>query len=96
MGLAYDELYGLTPRSFNNKFKGVLTIREERLRDSWEQTRTLMVASLMPHSKKKLKAKDILPLPWDDIKSKNIKIATPEQIAKDVAKHKKILLKKKV
>jgi hypothetical protein len=96
MELAYDELYGLTPRSFNNKLKGVITIREELLKDNWERTRTLMVATLMPHTKKKLRAEDILPLPWDNKKSKKkIRIASPEEIAKDVARHKKILLKNK-
>tara|TARA_R100001377_G_scaffold40726_1_gene22802 strand:+ start:9493 stop:9786 length:294 start_codon:yes stop_codon:yes gene_type:complete len=96
MELAYDELYGLTPRSFNNKIKGAQSLRDESLRESWEQTRILMVTTLMPHSKKKLRAEDVLPLPWDNKKSKNkIKIATPEKIAKDVARHKKILLKNK-
>jgi len=96
MELAYDELYGLTPRSFNNKIKGAQALRDESLRESWEQTRILMVTTLMPHSKKKLRAEDVLPLPWDNKKSKKkITIATPEQIAKDVARHKKILLKNK-
>lgn len=95
MELAYDELYGLTPRSFNNKLKGLLSVKDELLREGWEQTRMLMVASLVPHSKKKLKPQDVLPFPWDNKKSKNnIRIATPEEIKKDVARHKEILLKK--
>ncbi len=96
MELAYDELYGLTPRSFNNKLKGRQSIKEELLREGWEQTRTLMIAVLTPHSKKTLKAKDIYPFPWDtEYAKQNMTIATPEQIAKDVARHKRILLKKK-
>jgi hypothetical protein len=54
-----------------------------------------MMSVLMPHTKKKLKATDVLPFPWDNKPKKNIKRATKEQIAEDVARHKKILLKKK-
>jgi len=96
MELAYDELYGLTPRSFNNKIKGFQAIREQLNQNDWEQTRLIIHACLAPHSKKALKPTEVLPLPWDNKKSnKKITIATPEQIAKDVAKHKKILLKNK-
>lgn len=95
LGLSYEELYGLTPRSFNNKLKGFNNSLDQQNRNGWEQTRTLMMSVLMPHTKKKLKAKDVLPFPWDNEPKNNIKRATKEQIAKDVARHKKILLKKK-
>ena len=95
LGLSYEELYGLTPRSFNNKLKGFNNSLDQQNRNGWEQTRTLVISMLTPHTKKKLKAKDVLPFPWDNEPKKNIKRATKEQIAKDVARHKKILLKKK-
>jgi len=96
MELAYDELYGLTPRSFNNKLKGRQSIKTQLNRNEWERTRLIIHACLAPHSKKQLKPTEVLPLPWDNERSKkNITIATPEQIAKDVARHKRILLKKK-
>jgi len=95
LGLSYEELYGLTPRSFNNKLKGFNNHQEQQNQNGWEQTRTLMMSVLMPHTKKKLKATDVLPLPWDNKPKKKIKRATKEQIAKDVARHKKILLKNK-
>ena len=54
-----------------------------------------MIACLMPHSKKKLKPTDVLPFPWDNERAKkNIRIATPEEIKRDVARHKEVLLKK--
>jgi len=94
--LAYDELYGLTPRSFNNKLKGFRAIIERSNRNDWEQTRYIMYSCLAPHSKDKLQLQKVLPLPWDiEYAKQNITIATPEQIAKDVARHKRILLKKK-
>ena len=95
LGLSYEELYGLTPRSFNNKLRGFHNQRDIELRLGWEQTRLIIHACLSPHSKKRLNPKEILPLPWDNQRRKNIKIATPEQIAKDIAKHKEILLKNK-
>lgn len=95
LGLGYDELYSLTPRSFNNRLEGFKTHQEQLSQNQWEQTRIILLGCLSPHSKKKLKAQEILPLPWDNIKrKKRITIATPEQIAKDVARHKKVLLKK--
>jgi len=90
MELAYDELYGLTPRSFNNKLKGAQSIKEELLREGWEQTRTLMIATLMPHSKKKLKAEDVLPLPWDSLRvPKKKDIASKEHIESVLKKYNK-------
>ena len=95
MGLSYDGLYELTPRSFNNKLKGFYEHHTKSNQDSWERTRTIMLACLMPHSKKKLKPTDVLPFPWDNQRAKkNIRIATPEEIKRDVARHKKVLLKK--
>jgi hypothetical protein len=93
VGLSYDELYDLTPRSFNNKLIGFNSSQEEKVQNEWEQTRIIVHATMSPHSKKKLRPKDILPFPWDN-KSKGKKLfSSPEQIAKDVARHRKVLQK---
>lgn len=90
MELAYDELYELTPRSFNNKIKGIQSLRDESLREGWEQTRILMVTMLMPHTKKKLKAEEVLPLPWDSKRKQQKKdIASKEHIQSVLNKYKK-------
>jgi len=96
LGLSYEGLYELTPRSFNNKITGFHNHHNQINQDYWERTRTLMVATLMPHSKKKLRPTEVLPFPWDNKKSnKKIRIASPEEIKRDVERHKKILLKNK-
>tara|TARA_R100001244_G_scaffold132039_4_gene106670 strand:+ start:177 stop:470 length:294 start_codon:yes stop_codon:yes gene_type:complete len=93
LGLAYDELYSLTPRSFNNRLLGFSEHQEQINQNNWEQTRLIIHACLSPHSKKRLKPKDILPLPWDSKNSPKKIIASPEQIKADVERHKKILKK---
>jgi len=93
MGLGCDELYSLTPRTFNNQLMGFNQYQEQLMRDRWEQTRMIVHSCIAPHSKKTLKPKEILPFPWDN-KSRGRKIiASNEQIAKDVARHKQVLLK---
>jgi len=66
LGLSYDELYDLTPRSFSNKLLGFNNYQTQLLENSWEQTRLIIHSTLSPHSKKRLKPKEILPFPWDD------------------------------
>lgn len=91
MGLGYDELYDLTPRAFNNKLVGFNSFEEHKIQNDWERTRMVVHSTLSPHSKKKLRPKEILPFPWDNkIKPK---ISSPEHIAEVVAKHEQILKK---
>tara|TARA_R110002074_G_scaffold129674_1_gene270952 strand:+ start:425 stop:715 length:291 start_codon:yes stop_codon:yes gene_type:complete len=89
MGLMYDELYSLTPRSFNNKLKGFQEHQSQLSQNAWEQTRTMMVAILMPHSKKKLKATEILPFPWDNKNKPKKDLASKEHIQKVLEKYDK-------
>ena len=90
MELAYDELYGLTPRSFNNKLKGFQFIREQSNQNDWEQTRLIIHACLSPHSKKALKPTEILPLPWDSLRvPKKKDIASKEHIESVLKKYNK-------
>ena len=80
LGLSYEGLYGLTPRSFNNKLKGYNNSLDQQNRNGWEQTRTLMMSVLMPHTKKKLKATDVLPFPWDNKIKPKKELASKEHI----------------
>jgi len=41
MGLSYNDLYDLTPRSFSNASKGFFELRKEDIRTSWEQVRVI-------------------------------------------------------
>ena len=94
MGLDYNELYSLTPRSFNNRLKGFYKHLDQQNQNNWEQTRTIMIACLTPHSKKKLKPTDVLPLPWDGKNKPKKEIASKEHIQKVLEKYEKIKFNK--
>ncbi len=89
MGLSYEGLYELTPRSFNNKIKGFSEHHTKSNQDSWERTRTIMIACLMPHSKKKLRPTDVLPFPWDNKNKPKKEIASKEHIQKVLERYRK-------
>ena len=91
MGLSYDRLYDLTPRSFTNAFRGFNTLRTEEDRRSWEQTRVIAHISASPHLKNKIKPTEFLPLPWDnELKDKNKKpLPSPEEIEKIIKSYDK-------
>jgi hypothetical protein len=83
MGLSYNDLYDLTPRSFSNASKGFFELRKENIRTSWEQTRVIAHITASPHLKNKIKAQELLPFPWDnETRKKTVKIASPEEIRK--------------
>lgn len=44
---------------------------EEAERNSWDQTRLIMYAVAQSNSRKRLRPKDVLPLPWDNEKPKD-------------------------
>jgi hypothetical protein len=94
MGLSYDELYDLTPRSFSNKLLGYNNYQEQLMQDRWERTRLIIQSSLAPHSKKKLKPKEILPFPWDSKRDNKPNIASREHIQSVIEKYEKIKLQK--
>jgi len=82
MGLSCDELYDLTPRTFNNQILGFNQYQESLTQDRWEQTRMIIHSCLAPHSKKALKPAEILPFPWDD-KNKAKRDSKKEQPSKE-------------
>mgnify|MGYP003132071415 FL=1 len=89
LALSYNDLYDLTPRSFLNKLDGFNDYQEKLMQDRWEQTRLIIHACISPHTKKRLKPKDLLPFDWDSKKNKNTKIASKEEIEKIIAEYEK-------
>jgi len=83
LGLSFDDLYDITPRSFQNKLRGFRSHTEQLHQNSWEQTRMIIHSCISPHSKQKLKAKDLLPFPWDNDKKNKPVIPTKEEL-KDI------------
>jgi len=96
MGLSYNEMYDLTPRSFSNKFKGFSEVRKEDDRRSWEQTRVIAHITASPNLKKKMKPTELLPFPWDgEVQKKNAKkLPSPEKIKEVIESYNKKNIKK--
>lgn len=95
MGLSYNDLYDLTPRSFSNASKGFFELRKEDIRTSWEQVRVIAHVTASPHLKNKIKAQELLPFPWDkENKKKRVKIASPEEIKKVIKSYENNKIKK--
>lgn len=95
MGLSYNNLYDLTPRSFSNASKGFFELRKEDIRTSWEQVRVIAHVTASPHLKNKIKAQELLPFPWDkENKKKRVKIASPEEIRKVIESYENKKIKK--
>jgi hypothetical protein len=94
MGMSYDELYDSTPRTFNNKLIGFNDYQEQLMRDGWEQTRIIAHSTLSPHSKKKLKPKEVLPFPWDNNSKPQKKLPSKEHIQSVIDKYDKKRLNK--
>ena len=61
MGLSDEDLYDLTPRSFNNRLIGFNKKNEQLSQNHWEQTRMIVHAAIAPHSKHRLKPQELMP-----------------------------------
>lgn len=91
MMLTPDELYDLTPRSFENKKKGWVLQQDLITRNQWEQTRLLgsWIYNASGNLKKPIKPKQLLNFEWD-IKELKGKAPTLEDI-QHLANKKKLL-----
>lgn len=95
LGLSYDNLYDLTPRSFENKLKGFKKYNEQLSQNNWEQTRMIVHAAIVPHSKHKIKPQELMPFPWDSKNKVKKDVATKEHI-EEVLKRYKLTEPKKI
>lgn len=66
IGLTHDYFYSLTPRVFNNITVGYFRRKDQDFKNSWEQTRQVVVSVLMPHLKKGTSTANILKFPWHE------------------------------
>lgn len=70
IGMTYDGFCGLTPDEFSHIYRAYSEEREARYRDNWERMRMLAAICVSPYSKKGSTPRKLLPLPWDNEKSK--------------------------
>jgi hypothetical protein len=72
IGISYNDFIALTPFEFNKIYDSWYKWQEQMMRERWEQTRFIAMTNITPHSRKKLKATDIIRFPWDvEKKQKN-------------------------
>ena len=95
LGLSDENLYDYTPRSFNNKLIGFRRYNEQVSQNDWEQTRLIVHSTIAPHSKHKLKPKELMPFPWDDKVKVKKDLASKEEI-QEVLKRYKLIEPKKI
>jgi len=95
LGLSDSELYDLTPRSLDNKIRGFRKYNEQLSQNRWEQTRMIVHSCIVPHSKHRLKPKELMPFPWDSKVKIKRDVASKEQI-EEVLKRYKLTEPKKI
>ena len=88
LGLSDDELYDLTPRSLDNKIRGFRKYNEQLSQNNWEQTRMIVHSCIVPHSKQRLKPKELMPFPWDEKVKIKRDVADKQHIQKVLERYK--------
>lgn len=65
LGMSLQDFCSCTPSEFNKVYAAWHDKEMRRIREGWEQTRTICICSMQPYSKKRLVPQDVMPLPWD-------------------------------
>lgn len=74
-----EDFWDMEPRELMYAFRGYTKDKEEQMQGEWERTRWLATTLVNLQVKKPIKAKDLLPFPWDKKKEKPPEM-TPEQV----------------
>lgn len=66
IGMSYECFCRCTPSEFHAIWQAWSEMREADERGAWERMRMQCLCSLQPYSQKRLKATDVMELPWDE------------------------------
>lgn len=66
IGMNLSDFCCCTPSEFNAAYAAWHEREERVIRNGWEETRVMCQCALQPYSKRKLSARDVFPLPWDE------------------------------
>lgn len=66
MGMSMDDFCRCTPSEFYAAHAAWQEYRDGEARSQWERTRMQCLCMLQPYSKKRLRAQDVMQLPWDE------------------------------
>lgn len=64
--LSPREFARLTPEEWETIVSMKIKHTNQIHRTSWEQTRSVMYAAILPHLQQRLPAQELFPLPWDE------------------------------
>lgn len=63
--LSPSEFARLTPEEWEAILALQMKERDEQIRTSWEQSRSIMYATVLPHLGQRMSARELFPFPWD-------------------------------
>lgn len=75
-----DQFYDMLPREWGNLVSGWNEKQNRLEQGNWERTRWMTTILLNPHTKKRIKATDLILFPWEKEPKKNRKIWTRGEI----------------
>ena len=86
MGMTVGELYDMTPRQFQNKRQGFQRVVDHNVQLIWESTRWNAAINIAPHTKKRMKPRDLIAFPWENKKNRVRRVFTREEVMADIKK----------
>lgn len=66
--MSHDDFCKSTVEEFESICKAWREMTEGNNRDAWERARIMTAIIIQPHLKKKITPRQLLPLPWDNVK----------------------------
>lgn len=75
-----SQFYDLLPREWMNLVEGWNERQNTKERADWERTRWMTTILINPHTKKTIKAKDLIVFPWEKEPKKAKKVFTRGEI----------------
>jgi len=80
IGLMPSQFYDLLPREWGNLVEGWNERQNRKEQAEWERIRWQTTILINPHTKKTIKAKDLIVFPWEKQPKKNKKVWTRGEI----------------
>jgi hypothetical protein len=77
--MSREDFLFCTPSEFRAIFDSWQQQQDRTNRTAWERTRMMCLCMLQPHSKKKMKARDVMEFPWEKKETKPQKQLSPEE-----------------
>ena len=83
-----SQFYDLLPREWANLVDGWNERQNRMMQSEWERTRWMTTILINPHTKKRIKATDLILFPWENEPKKNRRVWTRGEILDEINKRK--------